>query len=67
VQRSRDAWPTALEEARKTLVQAENELAAVEVQARQMLARARRQVEQALEQVLRLEADRRTIEGETDV
>jgi hypothetical protein len=42
LQRSAAALPTAIAEARRDLVRAESEMAAVEAQARQMLARARK-------------------------
>jgi hypothetical protein len=63
LQRSVAALPTALAEAQQTVLMEERQLASLKETHRK--AEAQR-VKQAREQVARLEADRRAIEGDTD-
>jgi predicted nucleic acid-binding Zn-ribbon protein len=63
LQRSRDALPAALEEARRDLVRAESAYAQVMETARMTIARAQQRVQQAQEQAERLEHDWVTIVG----
>src|SRR5262245_5182903 len=63
VERSRGALPGALAEARRDVVWAESALTQVEAQARQRIARARREVDLAREAVERLEQAWLTLAG----
>jgi hypothetical protein len=66
VERSCAALPTAEEEARRTLLIEESQLLSLRDTNRRAEAQQARRVEQARAQVARLEADRRTLQGEAD-